>query len=129
MDIEGIAGGRGGREELITKTEEKLSLGNTWPHPRLPRGPGCRGKFGVCSGRCRCDLVAVPSLALAPCRARRRHQEFLGVQILTRKSSWIRAGKGTLNRRGGTGTLGTLRHPGNSCPRVVGQERSSRGAE
>lgn len=89
-----FAGGRGGRKELITKTEEKLSSRSTWPHPRLPRGPpGCQGKFGVCFRRCRCDLVTMPSLPLAACRAWRRHQEFLGkrgAQILTGKSSWIR---------------------------------------
>lgn len=67
MDIDGIAGGCGGRKELITKTEEKLSSRSTWPHPRLPRGPCCQGKFGVCSGRCRCEPVLMPSLPLAAC--------------------------------------------------------------
>lgn len=74
-DIDAIAGVRGGREELITETEEKVCSRSPCTHPQPEQlggggAPGCwvlgsqgAGQRGGCSRGCKDDLVPMPAPA------------------------------------------------------------------
>lgn len=71
-NIDAIAGVHGGREELITETEEKVFSRSPCTHPRPEQlgwggswvlGSQGAGQLGGCSRGCRDDLVPMPAPA------------------------------------------------------------------
>lgn len=115
MDIDGSAGGRGGRKGLITKNGGETFLQEHAAAPTGPRGAG--ESLGFAQG----GAAAVPSLPLAAGPARRRHREFLGNAEGEYGPGKARGGggKGGLGSSGelGFGILG-VRHIRNSSRRV-----------